>query len=300
MSIVPLVKVTLYGRAAEKESMLEKLQTLGCVHLNDLRPATGEAGAPPATRADIREALQYLHDSPVRRRALSQPTDFDVEAVVKEVIDVRERRRKLSEDRGQVRKWLGDHEPWGEFELPQWDGEGALRFWFYAVPNHKIDHLQPVALPWRAIARDHRFTYVVVIADEQPPGMPVAPAPLAPRSLSKLRERLQQVERELEELDYRRIGLTLFGDTLAGAVGEADDRSSRQRAALGTLDQDQVFAVQGWAPSERVAELRQFAAGSQLALIIEQPGPQETPPTLLQNQPALRGGAGLVAFFRHP
>jgi V/A-type H+/Na+-transporting ATPase subunit I len=54
MSIVPLVKVTLYGTVSEKESVLESLQTLGCVHLNDLRPATGEAGAPPATRTDIR------------------------------------------------------------------------------------------------------------------------------------------------------------------------------------------------------------------------------------------------------
>src|SRR5262249_53985123 len=109
-----------------------------------------------------------------------------------------------------------------------------------------------------------------------------------------------QIERELGELDYRRIGLTLYLDTLGEAVDEADDRSARQRAASGALEQDQVFAVQGWAPKERVAALRQFAADCQLALIIEQPGPQQTPPTLLHNTPGLQGGEGLVTFYRTP
>src|SRR5262249_29650378 len=148
--------------AADKERVLEGLQTLGCVHLNDLRPATGEAKALPATRADIREALQYLHDSPVRRPALPQAADFDVEKVVKEVIGVRERTRVLTEERAQLRKWIADLEPWGNFELPEWANKGALRFWFYAVPNHKMNCLEQVAAPWRTVGHDHRFTYVVV------------------------------------------------------------------------------------------------------------------------------------------
>ena len=36
MSIVPLVKTTLYGPSAEKNSVLDGLQKLGCLHLNDL------------------------------------------------------------------------------------------------------------------------------------------------------------------------------------------------------------------------------------------------------------------------
>jgi V/A-type H+/Na+-transporting ATPase subunit I len=300
MSIVPLIKVTLYGRAAEKEAVLEGLQTLGCLHLNDLRPPTENAGAPPETHAGAREALRYLYDSPVRRPALPQPADFEVETVVKEVIDVRDHSRALTEEREQVRKWIADLEPWGDFEFPEWANEGALRFWFYTIPNHRMDRLRTVALPWRTVARDHRFAYVVVVAADQPAGMPVAPTPLVPRSLSKLRARLQQIDRELGEFDYRRIGLTLYRDALSNALDEADDRAARQRAAFGTLEQDQVFAVQGWAPGESVAALRQFADGRQLALIIEQPGPQETPPTLLHNRPALRGGEGLVTFYRTP
>ena len=300
MSIVPLVKVTLYGPAADKDAVLDGLQRLGCLHLNDLH--RGDAAAVDLTprRSDAREALQYLHDSPVHRRALRHGEKVDYEAVVREVLEVRDRSRALAEEREQLHKWIADLEPWGDFELPDWAQEGDLRFWFYIVPLYQMERMTAVDLPWRVVARDHRFAYVVVMASDQPTGMPVPPVELEPRSLSKLRQRLEQVERDLEELDYRRIGLTLYTDVLRETLDEADDRAARQKAARLVLEEDHLFAVQGWAPEARAAALRQFGADHGLAVTIEPPGPQDKPPTLLANPPALRGGEDLVSFYMTP
>jgi V/A-type H+/Na+-transporting ATPase subunit I len=301
MSIVALSKVTLYGPAAEKDAVLDALQSLGCVHLSNLRPGATEAAAPEPSYPDARQALQYLQDSPVRRRTPRHGEKLDIEALVKEVLDVRDRSRALAEEREQLRKWIADLGPWGNFELPpEWASQGALRFWFYMVPHHQMRRLDAITLPWRVVARDHRFAYVVVIAADQPAGMPVPVVPLDLRSLSKVRARLEQVERELEELDYRRIGLTRCRKALRENLDEADDRAARKRAVSQVLERDQVFAVQGWAPSARVSALRQFAAERKLALTIEGPRPQDTPPTLLENPPALRGGEGLVTFYMTP
>jgi V/A-type H+-transporting ATPase subunit I len=300
MSIVPLNKVTLYGPSAEKDAALDGLQRLGCLHLNDLRPGAAEAAHVAASGTDARGAIQYLQDSPVRRRAIRRKADIDLQTVVRDTLDVRDRSRGLAEEREQLRKWIADLEPWGNFEMPAWAREGALRFWFYIVPHHLMGGMRGIDLPWSVVARDNRFSYAVVVADDQPPGMPVAPVFFEPRSLSTLRVRLEQVERELEELDYRRIGLTLYINLLRQDLDEADDRAARERAALGTLEQDQVFAVQGWAPCERISVLRQFAAANRLALTIEAPGPRDTPPTLLQNPQTLRGGEGMVMFYKTP
>src|SRR5262249_60583700 len=81
---------------------------------------------------------------------------------------------------------------------------------------------------------------------------------------------------------------------------EPMDRAPRQRAAMRALERDQLFAVQGWAPRSRAAALRQLGADRGLALTIEQPGPHDSPPTLLDNPPALRGGEGLVEFYMTP
>jgi V/A-type H+/Na+-transporting ATPase subunit I len=300
MSIVPLVKVTLYGPSAEKDEVLDGLQQLGCLHLNDLRsgvPASANVAAP---NTDARAALQYLQDSPVRRHPSTREAGADFQGLVKEALDVRDRTRKLDEEREQLRKWIDDLKPWGDFELPTWAQQGPLRFWFYVVPHHQLPRVQAMALPWMVAARDKRFAYVVVVAADQPADMPVALTPLDPRSLFQLQARLMQVERELEELDYRRIGLTLHTQTLREALDEADDRAARERAGLVTFEQSQVFAVQGWAPRARSAALRQFAMDRKLALTIEPPGPHDTPPTLLDNPPTLRGGEGLVTFYEIP
>jgi V/A-type H+/Na+-transporting ATPase subunit I len=300
MSIVPLVKVTLYGPMSEKDAVLDGLQRLGCVHLNDLRSSAVGVTNVASPSADARAALQYLEDSPVRRRPLRKHAGVDLQALVREALDVRDRSRSLDEEREQLHKRMAEIEPWGDFELPTWAREGPLRFWFYVVPHHEMARVQAPDLAWRIIARDHRFAYVVVLAADQPADMPVDPVSLEPRSLSELRTRLEQVERELEELDYRRIGLTLFTDMLREALDEADDRAARERAALVTLEQSQVFAVQGWAPRTRAAALRRFTTDCELALTIEAPGAQDAPPTLLDNPPALRGGEGMVTFYKTP
>jgi V/A-type H+-transporting ATPase subunit I len=300
MSIVPLVKVTLYGLAAEKDAVLDGLQRLGCLHLNDLHRGEAEAVDLTPRRSDAREAWQYLHDSPVHRRALRHGEKVDCEALVREVLDVRDRSRALAEERDQLRKWIVDLEPWGDFALPDWAQEGDLRFWFYIVPLYQMERMTAVELPWSVVARDHRFAYVVVMASDQPTGMPAPPVELEPRSLSKLRQRLEQVERELEEFDYRRIGLTLYADVLSATLDEADDRAARQKAARLVLEEDHLFAVQGWAPAARTAALRQFGADHGLAVTITPPGPQDKPPTLLANPSALRGGEDLVTFYMTP
>ena len=299
MAIVLLDKVTLYGPAAEKGDVLEALQQLGCLHLVDLRPGEGRGAEVAASDTGARAALQYLEDSPVRRRPQTR-AGVDFQALVKEALEVRDRSHALGEEQQQVRRGIADVEPWGDFEVPEWGREGALRLWFHVVPLHKLDQLKDVDATWSVAARDHRFAYVVVVAAEPPEGMPVAPVTLPPQRLSALRGRLEEIERELEDLEYRRIGLTLHREALAASLDEADDRAARKRAGLAALERDQLFALRGWASAAQVPALRKLAADRRLALTVEPPGPGDAPPTLFDNPPALRGGEGMVTFYRTP
>lgn len=300
MSIVPLVKVTLYGPAAEKDSVLQGVQKLGCMNLNDLRRGAGATDDMDAEGGDARAALQYLEDSPVKRRPLEHDEAVDFEGAVRKAIDIRDRSHALVEERAQLRRWIKDLMPWGDFHLPSWAKEGALRFWFYAVPHRQRRQLEALGLPWRVISEDHRFAYVVVIAQDRPANMPVPPVSLDPRPLSALRARLVQVEHELDEMDYQRIGCTLYINSLREGLADADDRAARKHAALLTHDQDQLFAVQGWAPQALAPTLKSFAVDRKLAMTITPPTAEDHPPTLLHNPSPLRGGEGLVEFYTTP
>src|SRR5262249_58739176 len=93
---------------------------------------------------------------------------------------------------------------------------------------------------------------------------------------------------------------TVCTAVLRESLDEADARAARQKAARQVLEQDCLFAVQGWAPEARAAALRQFGADHGLAVTIAPPGPQDKPPTLLANPSALRGGEDLVSFYMTP
>jgi V/A-type H+-transporting ATPase subunit I len=300
MSIVPLVKATLYGPSAEKDAVIEGLQNLGCMHLNDLSSSDTDVQHVASPSTDAREAIQYLKDCPVQRRAQRHVPMVDLNAVVKETLEVRKRAQALAEESAQLGKWIADLEPWGDFEMPEWAQEGAARLWFFIVPLRQVAQLQGLNSPWSIVARDHRFAYVVVLASEEPVSVPGEQAFLERQSLRTLRARHERVMQELEELDYRRIGLTLYRDSISNALDEADDRAAREQAARRALEHDQVFAVQGWAPAKLSGALRQFAADRGLAIILAAPSPQDDPPTLLENPAALRGGEGLVQFYRTP
>jgi V/A-type H+-transporting ATPase subunit I len=300
MAIVPQAKVTLYGPAADEDAVLDGLQRIGCLHLVDLGPVSTERRDAERGGAEAREALQYLEDCPVQRRRVGRAAAIDVDAVVKDTLEIRDRSAVLGEERAQLRVRIAALEPWGDFELPDWAREGALRFWFHVVPLHQLRLLEVATVPWRIVGRDHRFAYVVAVAAEKPVGIPGETVDLDPRPLSALRGRLEEVEHELEDLDYRRIGQTLHAEALLAALDQADDRAAREQAASATLQRDAIVAVRGWAPTSRVAALRRYAADQRLAITVEQPGPEDSPPTLLENAPALRGGEALVTFYRTP
>ena len=69
--------------------------------------------------------------------------------------------RALAEEREQLHKGSPTSNL-GDFELPEWAADGALRFWFYIVPRHQAD-ARCDTTPWKIVAQDHRFAYAVVV-----------------------------------------------------------------------------------------------------------------------------------------
>jgi len=83
-------------------------------------------------------------------------------------------------------------------------------------------------------------------------------------------------------------------------MAEADDRAVLEHAGKQTLEDSGVFAVQGWAPRAALAQIEQFANEHGLALSVEEPGPEDNPPTLLANPEPLAGGEGAVTLYMTP
>jgi V/A-type H+-transporting ATPase subunit I len=306
MAITPVNQVTLYGIADQKEAVLGDLQGLGCVHLVNLTPGTGEGRPAPGFSVEAHEALHYLRACPIERRPVKDSKDFDFTVVERETLTIRQRGQELQDERDFVLKAIDALEPWGEFRMPLEEELGGAQLWFYVVPHYqmkllwRMESLNGLGLVWEAVARDERFDYVVVVDADKPRGMPVSPENLDPRSLSQLTQRREEVELELEDLHWRRVELTRWCSHMAHAMAKADDLAVLEHAGQQTWDESRVFAVQGWAPRGAVPQLEEFARKHALAFSAKEPEPEDDPPTLLDNPELLAGGQNTVTFYMTP
>lgn len=299
MSIVPLKKITLFGLANDKAAVLEELQDLGCLHLVPLTAEErlpGEHGPSPSAR----EALKFLLSSPQQFRQLGDPARFDALAVEHKALAIQGRMRDLEDERDFLERRIADLEPWGEFVLPPLHDRYSLRFWFYIVPHALMMEVAATNLVWERVGRDDRFAYVIVVSTDEPQGMPVERTHTGDKPLSKLRARLEEVEIEREDLQAERASLTRWCRLFARNLARLEDDETRARAATQTYDADPLFALQAWTPKERAGALEKVATEKQLALHVEEVGPNDAPPTLLRNPPELAGGQDLVTFYMTP
>lgn len=301
MSIVKLLRITLCGMVAEKRTVLDRLQHLGCLHLNPLR--TSEPGSEAASdrpEAAYR-ALRYLSDAPAKRLQVRKDPGFDMDKVVAEVEENRLALIAAQHRQEELEVHIRLQTPWGDFKPPKADEIGGYKLWYYLVPSYQIDRISK-DLVYEIVQRDNRYAYVVVIG-KQPPAagqMPVPRSAVGHRSLSSLHHLLERNSQRIDELSFERHSLTRWIFLMSQHLARAEDQSALRHAADTSLEEDCLFVVQGWVAVHRMAAIQAFAEQNCLALLVEEPAPEDRPPTLLSNPQVLSGGEDLVRFFQTP
>ncbi|GAB4395037.1 MAG: hypothetical protein Tsb0032_25720 [Kiloniellaceae bacterium] len=303
MTIARLKKVTICGLATEKGELLAELQTLGCLHLLPLRPAPKEVEKVATPRAEAAyNALRFLTSMPQKRRQIRSDPGFDVDALVKDALGLKEKLREVKDRRDFLAHRIAEIEPWDDIFFPPEDSLAGYRLWFYLLPLGKLKCLQEVKLPWQIVRRDNRFAFVVVIAREEPAAdlLPVPRVHTGALPVSELRAQLENTEIEIEDLTAQRLALTRYIYLLSVNLAEAENRASLNFADQQTRDEEGIVAVQGWVPLGALAALQQVTDRRRLAVLVEEPGPDDEPPTLLEEAPEMESGRDLAMFYQVP
>ena len=299
MSIISLEKVTFYGHVEDRKEVLSDLQAFGCLHLIPLTPEKDtliQAG--PFSRA--REALRYMLSCPYRGRQVSHPAKFDAVHIEKKVLELKDRIQDLEDERDFLIGRISNVRPWGEFSFPPREALKNLRLWFYIFPHKDMKEVEGTDLIWEVVFRDSRFCYVVVISEKVPEGMPVERVRTGNKSLSELETRLEDVELELEDLQAERASLTRWCTLFARSINRLEDQAALNEAVQQTYEEDPVFALQAWTPHENRTQVEQYAKEKGLVFVVEDPEPEEIPPTLMRNPNGLASGQDLVSFYMTP
>ncbi|MGJ0485766.1 MAG: V-type ATP synthase subunit I [Methylomicrobium sp.] len=300
MSIVQLNKVTFVGLTEDRERLLQDLQELGCLHIEPFAPDSENQAAIGAAGAGTREALQFLRDYPQRRRQSKDSERFDAIEVEAKVLDVRQRLQTLSDERDFLIKRIQDIRPWGDFEFSPLPEMGGLRLWFYVVPHRDMALIKDLQLPHQIVKKDNRYCYVVVISENEPEGMPVNRTHIGSRPRHELEARLEEVEVAIEDVQAERAYLTRWYSLLRENIATLEDKAALDAAQNQTYTRSDLFALRGWAPHARLAELQGYARRHGVHMDAQEAQPDDNPPTYLDNPPWLAAGENLVNFYMTP
>ncbi|MGR8935364.1 MAG: V-type ATP synthase subunit I [Gammaproteobacteria bacterium] len=303
MAIAPLKKLSCCGLGADKNRILEALQALGGMHLI----AGKECGAVADTSGlehlrDALKALHYLRQCARQRHQVRYDKNFDMSKVVAEVLGVQEQIRLFGDKRDFLAKRIADIEPWGNFRLPDAEQLAGLRLWFYIVPKSAMAQLRDGELVWYVACQDNLQCYVVVVSPSEPPAssMPVARTHTGVVPFSELRAELQQLELEIEDLQAQRESLTRWIWLLNVNLVAAENFAQLQYARHCARSTGELFLLQGWIAAAETPKFEAFAEEQGLALLIEDPVPDEKPPTLLTGNGRWAGGEDMVRFYQTP
>lgn len=299
MSIVKMQKVTFIGMTADRDRLLTDLQKLGCVQIIPL--VSGSAAmAESAHTSGAREAMKFLHTYPQRRRQVLDKQRFDAVKVQQRTLDVRNRLHDLEEERDFLIKRIQDMRPWGDFTFPTLQEMGNQRLWFYAVPHKDFAKFEAAAPVWEIIRRDNRFCYIAVVAEKEPSEMSVARVHLGSKPRHELEARLEDVELAIEDAQAERAYLTRWHDLLKHDLNRLEDKAIRKNAAEQIYSNDKAFALQGWAPDDKIPALEAYSKEQEFYCAAEAPSQEDNPPTLMRNSPWIRAGEDLVNFYMTP
>lgn len=297
MSIVRLKKITFYGHLNEKLNILDDLQSLGCMHVISLYQPENLLDKKDGNGfAQMREALKYLRDCPSKQKQIKNGTSFDPIPIEKQILQNKHQTEALEEEKDLIKQKIDSLTPWGNFILPDAKELANYKFWFYIVPHQDIKVLPNTKI----VHKDNRFSYIVVLSENEPDSMPGTQVTLPKESLNTLQSRLEQIEFAIEDLQLERISLTRWLDLLEKNLFKLEDQALLINASQQTFDQHPLFALQGWVPNSDIEKIEKYAKEKGLVLSIEEPKENQQPPTLLENKESLKGGEDLLSFYMTP
>ncbi|KTD10816.1 V-type ATP synthase subunit I [Legionella gratiana] len=303
MSIATFEKVSILGPSRCKVDILTALQELGCMHLIAMnQPSKSTLTTTSTTLLDqIKAALLYLKNSPEHGNPRLIRKDFNPDLVVKKILANQHDLRVAIDRRDFLAIRIREVSEWGDFTLPAEGDIGGVKLWFYKINLKEITQI-PEDFPLHEVYRNNRYAFIILLSEREPREDQFAFQRIHTGSiaLKELRAELDELNEKIDDLMDERRNLTRYRYLLAREVAQFSDRTELQKASGQTQEHDAFFLLQAWIPHAELSRLTQFCQDNQLSLVIEQPLPEELPPTLMESHPWLQGGSELVNFYQTP
>jgi V/A-type H+-transporting ATPase subunit I len=282
--IVPMSKVFVVARAADRRKLLETLAALGVVHLAPVDPARARAEEQTVAALDrLGRAMQVLGEL----HPAGAAPDLAPEAAAAEVLDIQRAQAERHNRLARLHRQVEHLEIWGDVRLEQLkeltDAGVTLRS--ATVPVKALAGVQADCV--QVIRPVGRRSVLVALADlGEPAPLPAGAAELAVPETDRpsLRAEAAKIDRELRAAGARLAELANLLPAMQAARRRLQTKAAFTIADRSGLAEEALFALQGWVPADQAGRLPGELEARRLpAAVAAQPArPEDNPPTLIR------------------
>ena len=306
--IAKMKKLTFLVYHKEYDAFLNHIRDLGVIHvLMKSQGAAENSALQESIRWSSRYAsaikfLQGLNGTAVH----NQGDVLKGKEALLAVETLQQEDQHLSQRLQTAEKELALLEPWGDFDLKNVKRlhDAGYQIGFYLCSDKQfsqewIDKYNAVVIN-RVGAKVY---FVTITPNHLMVELDVEAARLPETSLSSLKERLEMIHKEQEQIDTRlkQLAETVIPDLQAAQVDlHAQIEFSKVVLSTDALADNKLMLLEGWAPSERVEEIKHFLSESEVYYEIAEPKPEENVPICLNNKGFFRLFEPIMRLYMLP
>jgi V/A-type H+-transporting ATPase subunit I len=279
-----MAKTFIVARRADREALLGALRRLGVLHVEPVDPSRAAPDADTTEALDrMRRAIQILETTEPEGAA---PDLSPVEAA-DEVLRIQragaERINRLATLHRQIERLA----PWGDVTVEQLRSlrDVGLEPRFFVLPADRAGEVRAECVdvlgPWQG-----KRVLVAALQRDGEPEVPedAEPVPGPSRDRPSLRAEAQQIDAAIKKDADRLRRLANLADAMREEQTRLAARAEWTATARSALEDERLYALQGWVPAEEVDGLagRIAQEGVEAAVEAVEPDEDEEPPTLIR------------------
>lgn len=306
--IAKMKKLTFLVYHKEYDAFLRDIRDLGVIHIAMKSQGMAEN---PALQESIRLSSRYAAAIKYLQGLVSVSITSEGDAckgkeVLLSIDSLQQEAQRLSQRMQTAEKEYAALEPWGDFEQRNierlHDAGYQVGFYICSDRQFKEDWVEQ----YNAIIVNRmgaKVYFVTITPNSVFLELDVEAARLPEISLSALQERLDTIRREQEKID---IQLKQLADTaipdLQVAQAELYSQIEFSKVVLSTdaLADNKLMLLEGWAPTERVENIRQFLSVKEVYYEIADPKPEDEVPICLDNKGFFRLFEPIMRLYMLP
>ncbi|MBL7084786.1 MAG: hypothetical protein ISS43_01600 [Candidatus Omnitrophica bacterium] len=283
--IVPMKKVAILVQSKEAPCAIEKLRSLGVVHVEHQQMPKGkDISSIQDEIALVKGAISVLSEPEFLQQGLKSSQGLtDWKFTARHIVDLHNRLDQLQEYSLTLKNRISQWEAWGDFDPDaiRTLGEKGVYIRFYQISVKEIKNL-PSTVTVKKISTVRGIANCLLISREKPE-VPFKEIALPQRSLQKMRARLSEnsrimklIREDIREHTCYRKPLMRTGDLLR-------QKQEFHEALRGMGQSGDLMYLSGYIPYDAAAALLETSKKEKWGVTINEPSPEDNVPTFIRN-----------------